>query len=48
VLAGISFVGRSGVPNTGLTTLAGYPVLGALWFLVGATLLIRTPSESSE
>ncbi|WP_409464662.1 hypothetical protein [Amycolatopsis sp. GA6-003] len=46
VLAGANFVLSAGGPNPSLTAVAGYAVLGGIFFLVSAIRLGRAPSES--
>ena len=43
VLAGTGFIVQSGSPTASLTSLAGYATLGAVFFLVSALRLRRTP-----
>jgi uncharacterized membrane protein HdeD (DUF308 family) len=48
VLAGISFVLQAAAPAGSLRTLAGYALLGGLFFLVSALRLARNASQSGK
>ncbi|MFF4780050.1 hypothetical protein ACFY3E_02020 [Streptomyces griseorubiginosus] len=46
VLAGLSFLRQAGAPDPSLSSLAGYALLGGIFFLVSALRLRRNASRS--
>ncbi|MFD5406435.1 hypothetical protein [Streptomyces griseorubiginosus] len=46
VLAGLSFLRQAGAPNPSLSSLAGYALLGGIFFLVSALRLGRNAGRS--
>jgi uncharacterized membrane protein HdeD (DUF308 family) len=46
VFAGITFIGWTGTPGTGLTVLAQYSAGGALWYLLAGFWLLRSARTS--
>jgi hypothetical protein len=47
VLAGAGFIAMAGRPDPSLTTVAGYAVLGGIFFLVSAIRLRRLAAKPS-
>jgi uncharacterized membrane protein HdeD (DUF308 family) len=48
ILAGISFFLQATTPHPSLTNLAGYALLGGIFFLVSALRLARNTSHSTD
>lgn len=48
VFAGISFLLQASAPNASLTNLAGYALLGGIFFGVSALRLKRTAPATSD